>query len=176
MGDAASADVDFEDAMMSPKESDKQVEEDKQKTDESQGYGKVYTMMHEKRAERSLSRAEKREQYEKRKKEEAARKAAQMKADKCAQEEVKQVIERAQLEEEEMAVQKKIDRKRKLQDQADEEQVTQSGSGKVSATSKQQWKEHLGLKAKKHRQETEEEYQEVDDEEKDLDYQPIKGP
>ena len=47
---------------------------------------------------------------------------------------------------------------------------------KVLATSKQQWKEHLGLKAKKHRQETEEEYQEVDDEEKDLDYQPIKGP
>ena len=41
-----------------------------------------------------------------------------------------------------------------------------------------QWKEHLGLKARKHRREgeEEEEYREVDDEDKDPDYQPDKDP
>ena len=40
---------------------------------------------------------------------------------------------------------------------------------KVSATSKQQWKEHLRLKARKRKQEQaeEEEYHEVDDPDKD---------
>ena len=49
---------------------------------------------------------------------------------------------------------------------------------KVSATSKQQWKEHLGLKARKrnHEGEEEEEYREVDDEDKDPDYRLEKDP
>ena len=38
-----------------------------------------------------------------------------------------------------------------------EEKKAQEGSTKVLATSKQQWKEHLGLKAKKPKRETEEE-------------------
>ena len=44
--------------MMSPQEEEKQPEGEKQKTDESVGYSKVYTKTHEKQAERSLSRAE----------------------------------------------------------------------------------------------------------------------
>ena len=108
LGDVAVAEVDLEEAMMS-EESEKQEEKDKEKSKEAE----VYTKTHEKRAERSLSRAEKREQEEKRKKEEADRKAAQLKADRYAQEEVKQIIERAQLEEEELAVQKKMERKQK---------------------------------------------------------------
>ena len=63
-----------------------------------------------------------------------------------AQEEAKHIIERAQLEEEELAVQKRLDCKRKQQE-LEEEQEMQGQSTKVSATSKQQWKEHLGLKA-----------------------------
>ena len=68
-------------------------------------------------------------------------------ADKCAQEEAKQIIERAQLEEEELVVQRKMERKWKQEDKREAEEVTQ-GPSKVSAMSKQQWKEHLGLKAK----------------------------
>ena len=46
---------------------------------------------------------------------------------------------------------------------------------KVSATSKKQWKEHLGLKAQKRkRDEGEEEYVELDNEDKDPDYNPTK--
>ena len=96
-----------------------------------------------------MSWAEKREQDKKHKKEEAAKKAAQETADRLKQEEVKHIIERAQLEEEELAVQKRLEHKRKLQEMA-EEKETQEAQGvtvKVSATSKQQWKEHSGLKA-----------------------------
>ena len=60
---------------------------------------------------------------------------------------IKIFIERAQLEEEELAVQKRLDRKRKQQE-LEEEQETQGQPTKVSATLKQQWKEHLGLKAR----------------------------
>ena len=70
LGDVISAEVDLEDAMMS-EESEKQEENDKDKPKEGDGYRKVYTKTHETRSERSLSRAEKREQEEKRKKEEA---------------------------------------------------------------------------------------------------------
>ena len=68
LGDLVVADVDLEKAMMSG-ESKKQEEKDKDKgkAKEVEGYGKVYTRTHEKRAERSLSKAEKREQEEKRK-------------------------------------------------------------------------------------------------------------
>ena len=60
----------------------------------------------------------------------------------------------------------------------DSEATGETGPVKVSATSKQQWKEHLGLKAKKRRceGEEEEEYCEVDDKDKDPDYQPEKDP
>ena len=58
----------------------------------------------------------------------------------------------------------------------EEEQETQEQPPEVSATSKQQWKEHLGLKARKRKHETEEEYVEVDDNNKDPDYNPIKDP
>ena len=96
-----------------------------------------------------------------------------------AQDEAKRIIERAQLEEEELAVQKRIEHKWRIQEMAQEkekdtEAAEGSTQGKVSATSKKQWKEHLGLKAKKRRCEEaeEDEYREVDDEEKDPDYQP----
>ena len=55
------------------------------------------------------------------------------------------------------------------------EEATQ-GPSKVFATSKQQWKEHLGLKAKKRQWEEEEEHQEVEDEDRDPDYQPENDP
>ena len=100
-----------------------------------------------------------------------------------AQDEAKCIIERVQLEEEELAVQKRIERKRKIQEMADErDKDTEAGEGlapvKVSAISKKQWKEHLGLKAKKRRRDEveEEEYHELDDEEKDPDYQPDQDP
>ena len=64
--------LDLEDAMLSPEESDKQQASGKDKTEEEVGYGKVYTKIHEKRAERSLSRSERREQEEKHKRQEAA--------------------------------------------------------------------------------------------------------
>ena len=137
------AEVDLEDAMISPEESDKQ--EDKQKMGESEGYGKVYTKTHEKRAKRSMSRVEKKVQDEQRRKQ-AARKAAKAQADKCVQDEAQRLIEKQWLEEDQMVVQKKIDRKCKLQDQTDKEKVTKGGS---SITLKQEWNEKLGLKAKK---------------------------
>ena len=56
------------------------------------------------------------------------------------------------------------------------EEATQE-SDKVSATSKQQWKEHLGLKARKRWREREElEQVQVDNEEEDPDYQPEDDP
>ena len=102
-----------------------------------------------------MSRVERCEQDEKHK-EESATKAAQAEADRIAQEEAKHVIERVQLEEEELVVQKKLEHKRKLQEMAEEKEA-QEGPVKVSATSKQQWKEHVGLKAPKHKREAEEE-------------------
>ena len=99
-----------------------------------------------------------------------------------AQEEAKRIIERAQLEEEELAVQKRLERKCKIQEMVDErDKDTEAGEGsapvKVSATSKKQWKEHLGLKARKRRRyEVEEEYVEPDNEDKDPDYNPTKDP
>ena len=59
----------------------------------------------------------------------------------------------------------------------DTEVGERSVQGKVSATSKKQWKEHLGLKARKRKcDEVEEEYVELDNEDKDLDYNPTKDP
>ena len=127
-------------------------------------------------------RSERREQEEEHKRQEAAWKKAQEAVDRRAQEEAKRVIERAQLEEEELVVQKRIERKRKAQEASDERgKDTEVGKGsaqvKVSATSKKQWKEHLGLKARKRRRgEVEEEYVEFDDEDKDPDYNPTKDP
>ena len=85
--------------MISPDESDKQQTSGKDKTEEEEGYGKVYTKTHEKRAEQSLSRSERRKQEEERKRQEAAQKEAQEAADRRAQEEAKWVIERAQWKE-----------------------------------------------------------------------------
>ena len=121
-----------------------------------------------------MSRAERKEQEEKKKSEEAAAKAAQAEVDRLVQEEAKHIIERAQLEEQEMAVQKRLECKRKQQE-LEEEQETQGKSTKVSATWKQQWKEHLGLNARKHRHDMEEEeYVEPDDKDRDPDYNPTK--
>ena len=110
-----------------------------------------------------------------------ASKAAQEVKDRMAQDEAKHIIERAQLEEEELAVQRRLEWKQKLPEMAEEKEKDSEATGergpvKVSATSKQQWKEHLGLKAKKCRceGEEEEEYHEVDDEDKDPDYWPEK--
>ena len=91
-----------------------------------------------------MSRAERREQDEKRKREEAALKAAQEAKDRMVQDEAKCIIERAQLEEEELAVQKRLEQKRKLQEMAEEREKDSEATGetrpvKVSATSKQQW-------------------------------------
>ena len=58
-----------------------------------------------------MSRAERREQDEKHKREEVAMKAAQEAKDRMAQDEAKRVIERAQLEEEEIVVQRRLERK-----------------------------------------------------------------
>ena len=129
--------------MLSPKEGDKQQTLGKDKTDEEEGYAKVYTKTHKKRAERSLTRSERREQEEEHKRQEAARKKAQEAVDRMAQEEAKHVIEKAQLEEEELAVQKRIERKRKAQEVSNERgKDTEVGEGlaqvKVSATSKKQ--------------------------------------
>ena len=107
-------------------------------------------------------------------------KGTQEAADRMAQEEAKRIIERAQLEEEELAVQKRLECKRKIQEMVDErDKDTEAGEGsapvKVLATSKKQWKEHVGLKARKRRHdEVEEEYIEPDDEDKDPDYNPTK--
>ena len=108
-------------------------------------------------------------------------KAAQEAKDRMAQDEAKCIIKRAQLEEEELAVQKRLERKQKLQEMAEEKEKDSEATGetgpvKVSATSKKQWKEHLGLKVRKRRREgeEEEEYRKLDDEDKDPDYQPDK--
>ena len=168
--------------MLSPEEGDKKQTSGKDKTDEEEGYAKVYTKTHEKRAEQSLMRSERREQEEEHRRQEAARKRTQEVVDKRAQEEAKRVIERAQLEEEELAVQKRIERKHKAQEASDERgKDTEAGEGslqvELAATSKKQWKEQLGLKAKKRRRdEVEEEYVELDDEDKDPDYNPTKDP
>ena len=153
LGDVVSAEVDLEEAMMS-EESEKQDEKDKDKPKECEGYGKVYTKTNETRSKRSLSRAEKREQEEKRKKVEADRKAAQLEADRYAKEEAKRISEREWLEQEELNMQKKIERKRKIEE--DKEKEVAGEPSKVSTTSKQQWKEKLGLKARKRRHEEEE--------------------
>ena len=67
-----------------------------------------------------------------------------------------------------------------MAEQKEKETEVAEGSthGKVSATSKKQWKEHLGLKAKKRRcEETEEEdYHEIDDEDYDPDNEPDDDP
>ena len=118
--DPLTGEIDLEDAMLSPEEGDKQQAGEKEKTEEGEGYGKVYTKTHEKQAEQSLSRAEKREQDEKHKREEAAKKAAQEAADRMAQDEAKRIIERVPLEEEELAVQKRLEHKRKLQEMAEQ--------------------------------------------------------
>ena len=102
-------DIDLEDAMMSPDEGEKHTEKTKKDTEESDTYGKVYTKTHEERAERSVSRAERKEQEEQKKREEVQKAAAKAEADRVAQEEAKHVIERAQLEEEELAVQKRLE-------------------------------------------------------------------
>ena len=109
LGEIPTGELDLEDAMISPDESDKQHTSGKDKMEEEEGYGKVYTKTHEKRAERSLSRSERREQEEEHKRQEAAQKETQEAADRRAQEEAKCVIERAQLEEEELVVQKRIE-------------------------------------------------------------------
>ena len=70
LGEIAAGELDLEDTMLSPEESDKQQTSGKDKTEEEEGYGKVYTKTHEKRAERSLSRSERREQEEERKRQE----------------------------------------------------------------------------------------------------------
>ena len=180
LGEIPVRELDLEDAMLSPEESDKQQASGKDKTEEEEGYGKVYTKTHEKRAEQSLSRSERREQEEEHKRQETAQKEVQEAADRMAQDEAKHIIERAQLEEEELVVQKRIERKRKIQEMVDErDKDTEVGEGsapvKVSATSKKQWKEQLGLKARKCRHdEVEEEYIEPDNKDKDPDYNPTK--
>ena len=50
MGDAPAGDIDLEDAMLSPEESEKQQAGEKEKMEEEEGYSKVYTKTHEKRA------------------------------------------------------------------------------------------------------------------------------
>ena len=167
--DANVPEVDLEEAMMTLEEEDKQ---EKPKEDESERYRKVYTKTHEKKAKRSISRAEKKAQDEQQRKEEAACQAAQAEVDKIAQDEARRLIERKQLEAEEIAVQKKLDRKCKLQELVEEGVAKKGGSGK---SSKQQWKEKLGLKATK-RQREEKETKEIDDEDNNPDYEPEKDP
>ena len=54
LGDAPAGDIDLEDAMLSPEESKKQQAGKKEKTEEEEGYSKVYTKTHEKCAKRSM--------------------------------------------------------------------------------------------------------------------------
>ena len=72
LGEIPARELDLEGTMISPDEADKQQASGKDKTDEQEGYGKIYTKTHEKRAERSLSRSERREQEEERKRQETA--------------------------------------------------------------------------------------------------------
>ena len=53
--------MDLEDAMLSLEESDKQQASGKEKTEEEEGYRKVYTKTHEKRAEQSREKGAGRE-------------------------------------------------------------------------------------------------------------------
>ena len=92
------------------------------------------------------------------------------------------------MEAEEMAVQRKINKRRQLEDQAEKNKGTEG----PSKSSKQQWKEKLGLKAKKRRRDEDEEVEEakakkrkkvdeeevedIDDEEDDPDYRPDDDP
>ena len=69
-GEIPAGELDLEGAMISPDEGDRTSGKDK--TDGEEGYGKIYTRTHEKRAERSLSRSERREQDEECKRQEAA--------------------------------------------------------------------------------------------------------
>ena len=90
-----------------------------------------------------MARAERREQDEKRQRAEVALKAAQEAKDKMANDDAKHIIERAQLEEEELVVQRRLERKRKQQEMAEEngkdsEATGETGPVKISATSKQQ--------------------------------------
>ena len=182
LGEILAEGLDLEAAMLSPEESEKQQTAEKEKTAEEEGYSRVYTKTHEKRAERCMSWAERREQDEKRKRQETALKEAQEAADRMAQDEAKHIIERAQLEEDESKVQKKMERRRKRQAMEEQKETEAEGEGfkaTVSATSKKQWKEHLGLKAKRRKRDEgaeEEEFGEVDDEDKDPDYDPVNDP
>ena len=72
LGEIPARELDLEDAMLSLEESDKQQASGKDKMEEEEGYGKVYTKTHEKRAERSLSRSARREQEEEHKRQETA--------------------------------------------------------------------------------------------------------
>ena len=51
LGEIPARELDLEDAMLSPEESDKQQASGIDKTEEEEGYSKVYTKTHEKRAE-----------------------------------------------------------------------------------------------------------------------------
>ena len=182
LGEIPMEGLDLEVAMLSPEESEQQQIAEKGKTAEKEGYGKVYTKTHEKRAERSMTRAEKKEQNEKRKKQEAALKEAQEATDRMAQDEARRIIERAQLEEEELSVQKKMERRRKRKGIEDKKETEAGGEGSKatdSAATKKKWKEDLGLKARKRKRDEEaeeEEVGEVDDEDKDPDYDPDGDP
>ena len=57
-----------------------------------------------------------------------------------------------------------------------EEKEKEPEEGMDKPVSKQQWKEQLGLKSRKHKHEEEEEFQEIDNADKDPDYQPDKDP
>ena len=181
-------DLDLEDVMVSPDEGEKQTEKARKGTEESDTYSKIYTKTHERRAERSISREERKKQEEQKRKEAAA----EAEASRVAQEEAKRVVEKEQLEEEERAVQKRLEQKKKQQELA-EAKSTQAKSTSVATTSKQEWKGQLGLKArqrrrdegegssdmktrKRKRADEEEEYVEPDDEDKDPDYNPAKDP
>ena len=120
LGEIPAGEFNLEDVMLSLEEGDKQQTMAKDKTEKEEGYTKVYIKTHEKRAERSLMRSERREQEEECKRQETAWKKAQDAVDKKAQEEVEHVIERAQLEEEELAVQKRMEQRRKAQEVTDE--------------------------------------------------------
>ena len=72
LGEIPAGELDLEDAMLSPEESDKQQTSGKDKMEEEERYGKVYTKTHEKRTEQSLLRSERREQEEERQRQETA--------------------------------------------------------------------------------------------------------
>ena len=72
LGEIPAGQLDLEGSMISLDEGDKQQALGKDKMDKEEGYGKVYTKTHEKRAEQSLSRSERREEEEERKRQEAA--------------------------------------------------------------------------------------------------------